>query len=489
MKVAFCSAEVSPFAKVGGLADVAGSLPKELTRLGHEVVVFMPAYGLVVNDPQWKAKKIATDVLVKVNGSRLERATVFEILHDSLKVWLIECGNLFGRIERSEEVYSPRRDDYLFFSRAVLDVCESLNWIPDVVSAHDWHMGFLPVMIDQETRPKFANTASTFTIHNLAYQGEFGFDTLDAAGVSHELYNMHQLETFGTVNFLKAGCAFADQVNTVSENYAREVQTPEFGCKLEGLMQHLASQRRLRGILNGIDVDVHNPETDPELKHHFSAKALAGKAKMRGALLHELGLNLADSQPLLSVISRLSNQKGFDLMVESADEFLAMDTGWVVLGTGDPWSAERLRALEAKYPGKVRFVEAFDAQLAQRIYAGSDIFLMPSSFEPCGLGQLFAMRYGTVPVVRSTGGLADTVHEPINGFTFHERSSAALIDSIRRAVTAFRSNQWKELMSAGMLGDYSWTKSAVKYETMFSDALIHRAATRDAIQNQKSVSA
>lgn len=471
MRIAFCSAEVSPFAKVGGLADVAGSLPRALTEHGHEVTVFMPAYGMVIDDPRYGAKLVCDDLIVRVNPYRLLRARIWEVRWHGVRHWLIDGDGVFARVRRSEEVYTMHRDDYLFFSRAVMAACEHLDWFPEVVSAHDWHMGFVPVVVRQGEAEEWEHIGTTFTIHNLAYQGEFGFDTLEAAGVDGSLYTMHQLETYGSVNFLKAGCAFANVVNTVSPNYAEEIQTPEFGCRLEGLMRHLADDGRLRGILNGIDTEEHDPETDPRIPHHYSLADLAGKGRCRGALADELGLELDEQTPVLSVISRLSNQKGFDLMTEAAERFLALGAAWVVLGQGDPVAAARLRELEAAHPGRVRFVERFDTDLAQRIYAGSDIFLMPSSFEPCGLGQLFAMRYGTVPVVRRTGGLADTVTEGTNGFVFERRDTEEFLAAVTRAVKAFRKpTTWKKLVLAGMKGSYCWNGSSDAYGRMFRDA-------------------
>lgn len=472
MRIAVCSAEAAPFAKVGGLADVIGSLPAALARRGHDVVVFMPAYGMVIDDPAFETRLVTDDVLVRVSAYRLVRARVWETVRDGVRHWLIEGDGAFARVRDSQSIYTMHRDDYLFFTRAVVEVCESLAWIPEVVSCHDWHMGLIPAVIQTDSSDLWNSVATTFTIHNFAYQGEFGFDTLDAVGLSHDLFNPSQLETYGVVNFLKGGCAFADQVNTVSPTYAREIQSPEFGCRLEGLMLYLAEQGRLRGILNGIDVERHNPATDPALPHPFSVKDMNGKRECRLALIKELGLNLSPSEPLLAVISRLSNQKGFDLMVEAADRFVALGCGWVVLGQGDPMAADQLRSLEARHPGKVRFVDAFDPALAQRIYGGSDIFLMPSSFEPCGLGQMFAMRYGSVPVVRRTGGLADTVIDGVDGFCFMRRDVEELMEAVERAVEAFRNpNLWPTFTRGGMEKDFSWETSAGLYEAMFHDAV------------------
>ncbi|MBS1708959.1 MAG: glycogen synthase [Armatimonadetes bacterium] len=472
MKILFCSAEVAPFAKVGGLADVAGSLPKALSALGHEVIVAMPAYGMVVNDPRWGFQKTKSEVLVKVNSSRLVRAELWEAEFDGIKFWLVDGEETFAKVTKSQEVYAPLRDDYLFFSHAILEMCTEREWLPDVVSAHDWHMGFLPVIIKETRRGDWDSVASTFTIHNLAYQGEFGYDTLAAAGVPGSLFTWDALETYGGVNFLKSGCVFADQVNTVSPNYSKEIQRPEYGCRLEGLMAWLAAEGRLEGILNGIDVDVFDPSADPAIAAKYSVDDLSGKLECRRALCTKAGLSVADDKPVMGVVSRLSNQKGFDLIIEAAPEFLARGAALIVLGTGDPWAASELRKLEASNPGLVKFFEAFDVDMAQRIYSGSDVFLMPSSFEPCGLGQMFAMRYGTVPVVRKTGGLADTVFEGENGFVFEERSVAALSSAIARAIEAFAEpTTWSKFVHAGMTQDFGWTKSAQAYLKMYRRAM------------------
>ncbi|MBX3097743.1 MAG: glycogen synthase, partial [Fimbriimonadaceae bacterium] len=383
MRVLFCSAEVAPFAKVGGLADVAGSLPKALQARGHEVRVVMPAYGLILE--RW-APISTTTFEVRINPSWTAEATVYEIKAEGLHLWLIDGPGFFTGIQRSEDVYSQGRDAYIFFAQAALEACHALNWRPEVVHAHDWHMGFVPVLLRETRGGRWDQVGTCYTIHNLAYQGEFGFDTLEVADLPGSLFTPDLLEAYGGVNFLKSGAVYADQTNTVSPNYAQEIQTPEYGCRLDGLMRHLHHLGRLRGILNGIDVHGHNPMTDPDLAAPFSADDVSGKAVCRKNLLNELGLSEDPSAPVLGIVSRLSNQKGFDLVIAAANRVLGMGTRLVVLGTGDPWAAGELRRLEQSYPDRVRFVEAFDVRLAQRIYAGSDIFLMPSAFEPCGLG-------------------------------------------------------------------------------------------------------
>lgn len=472
MRILFCSAEVAPFAKVGGLADVAGSLPKALQAGGHEVRVVMPAYGLILE--RW-APISTTTFEVRINPTWTAQATVHEVVAEGLHLWLIDGPAFFSGIHRSEDVYTQGRDAYVFLAQATLEACHALNWRPEIVHAHDWHMGFIPVLLRETRGGRWDQVGACFTIHNLAYQGEFGYDTLEVADLPASLFTSEGLETYGAVNFLKSGAIYADQTNTVSPNYAQEIQTAEYGCRLDGVMRYLADENRLRGILNGIDVQKHNPMTDPELAAPFSAEDVSGKETCRAALLSELGLSDDVSAPVLGIVSRLSNQKGFDLLVAAANRILGMGTRLVVLGTGDPWAAGELRRLEEAFPDRVKFIEAFDVDLAQRIYAGSDIFLMPSAFEPCGLGQMFAMRYGTVPVVRRTGGLADTVHEGETGFVFEEKTADAFGDAVSRSVAAFRDKEvWNAIRDRGMRTDFSWNTSAAAYETMYLDSIAGR---------------
>ncbi|MBS1714003.1 MAG: glycogen synthase [Armatimonadetes bacterium] len=473
MKILLASVEVEPFAKVGGLADVAGSLPKALGQLGHDVRVVMPAYGMVVNDPRWRAVKIATQIPVGLNPRQAVLADVYEVVHDGLTVWLIEGDHFFGSVSKSEEVYSPGRDAYLFYAQAALEACRRLNWRPDVVHANDWHTGFLPVFLREKTG--WESTASVFTLHNLAYQGQFGPDTVEAAGLPWSSFDMDRLECWGGVNFLKAGCVYADQVNTVSPTYGHEIQTEEYGCGLWGVMRHLASHARLSGILNGIDVERHDPSTDPRIDHHFSSHDLTGKGLCRESLCRELGIDAPSDAPVLGVVSRLSSQKGFDLILASLPAILETGASLVMLAIGDRQMAAEFRAFQAAHPGRFKLVEAYDADLAQRVYAGIDVFLMPSSFEPCGLGQMFAMRYGSVPVVRRTGGLADTVFEGENGFVFTDRDSGPFLDAVHRAVRAYRSPDWDRFVLRCMEGDYGWGKSAVEYVGLYENAVRSRA--------------
>jgi starch synthase len=472
LKVLFVSAEVAPFAKVGGLADVAGSLPKALKKLGHDVRVIMPAYRMVEEDPRWPVETLVESFPVRINSHWTKLAYLKSIKHDGVEFLLVGTDQWFNEVNRSEELYQASVDPYLFFTEAVLEATRVLGWHPDVVHCNDWQTAFIPVVMREKHAAQWSNTAAIYTIHNLAYQGEFGTEILAQLDLPMRLYNAHQLETWGRVNFLKAGCVFADEVNTVSPRYADEIQSPEYGCTLEGLMRHLAREGRLSGILNGIDTDEFDPATDPRIASPYSAENLSGKSACQEALRIELGLRPMPGAPLMSVVSRLSSQKGIDLIAEAAPRMFAQGAQLVVLGTGDPAIASQLDQLQKWFPDYVRLVERFDVDLAQRIYAGADIFLMPSSFEPCGLGQMIAMRYGTVPVVRATGGLANTVFEGKNGFVLHERTPDALIDAVNRARTAFNDPaRWQKLMLAGMKADLGWTKSAKEYADLYESAV------------------
>lgn len=473
MKILFVSVEVAPFAKVGGLADVAGSLPKALRDMGHDVRIVMPAYQMILDEPSWNAAKRGGDFRVEMNSEWSKWASIHETDLDGVPVYLLGTDEWFTNAVSSETVYRAGHEQYLFFAQAVLDLPEELDWKPDVIHCNDWHTGFVPVLM-RERGAKWEDTGVVYTIHNLAYQGEFDVEVLDCAGLPRSLFNMHRLETYGSVNFLKAGCVYADQVNTVSPSYALEIQTPQFGCRLEGLMEHLADYGRLTGILNGLDEDEWNPNSRHEIPSPFTVSDLAGKGMCKDALRSELGLPNTPGVPLAGVVSRLSDQKGMHLFWQAAPELFALPVQIVVQGLGDHHLAHQFTELERMYPDQFRFVQRFDAALAQRIYAGSDMFLMPSMFEPCGLGQLIAMRYGTVPVVRRTGGLMDTVFEGDNGFVFDEPTSAKFYDAVHRASRAYAGSGWPDLVRRCMNFDSSWVKSAAEYVHLYENSVSRR---------------
>lgn len=470
MKVLYLSAEVEPFAKVGGLADVAGSLPRELVNQGLVVRVAMPAYHMVLD--QWESDivPLSTGFDVNLNRNKSVPATVYSLEHRATSHWLVDIGTAFSRVTCSEEVYSPQRDDYLAFVQATIAACRQVGWIPDVVHANDWHMAFAPVFVREKT--DWCHSACVYSIHNMAYQGQFGRDTLEEAGLPESTFSWDKLESWGGVNFLKSGCAYADHVNTVSPTYAQEIQSEDYGCGLWGLMHHLADEGRLHGILNGIDTESHDPQSDPRISAHFGPASMEGKSECKAALCRELGLE--KGRPLLGVVSRLSEQKGFDLILPCVARIIEAGASLVILAIGDPTMAVQFKELAAQNPNRIAFCERYDADLAQRVYAGIDIFLMPSKFEPCGLGQMFALRYGSVPVVRKTGGLADSVFDGVNGFVFDEATPDALWTAIDRALSVHGGPEWTKLVHAGMTADFSWSQSAKKYVELYDQALSGR---------------
>ena len=471
MKTLFVSAEVSPFAKVGGLADVAGSLPKAQRKLGVDARVVLPLYSMIERDPRWRLEVVAKDVPVAMNGHWLEHARILFTEHDGVPYYFIGHERFFQAATSSERIYTPGIDQYLFFSSACLELPGAIGWKPDIIHCNDWHTGFIPVLMREKQASRYESTGAVFTIHNLAYQGEFGVEILDALALPRTLFIPELLETWGAVNFIKAGCVYSDQVSTVSPTYAKEVQTAAYGCTLEGLMRHLGAAGRLSGILNGIDPEVFDPATDPFLPAHYSVENVAGKAKCRKALLATLGLKPAPGVPVIGAVTRLSHQKGLDLLAAVAPNLFEIPVQLVIQGLGDPAIVADLREIQVRFPDKIRFVEKFDEDLARLIYAGSDMFVMPSLFEPCGLGQLIAMRFGTIPVVRATGGLADTVVEGKNGFLFHDKKEVDLFGVIVRAAAAYRKPRtWNRLVKEAMSEDHGWRKSAHEYVDMYRRA-------------------
>ncbi|MHB8635469.1 MAG: glycogen synthase [Fimbriimonadaceae bacterium] len=471
MRVLFVAVEVAPFAKVGGLADVVGSLPKALRALGHDVRVVMPDYGMIDRGHHGPIKPILKNIAVPLNPEWSVKANVREVDHEGVPVYLLSGGGYFRSVDRSEAIYTPGLDQYLFFSAAVLHILAPLGWMPDVVHCHDWHTGFVPVLMRERFAADFAQTAAVFTIHNLAYQGEFDLDVLDKLSLPRTLFNPHQVEAWGRVNFLKAGSAFANRVNTVSPTYAKEILSPSYGANLDGFMRNLADRGRLSGILNGIDRQMFNPATDPDLPAHFSANDLGGKVICKSALLAELGMEPIAGAPLLGVVSRMSSQKGMDLIAETARELFEIPVQLVILGAGEPAIVEALTRISKENPQHLRYVDGFNLPLGARIYGACDGFLMPSAFEPCGLGQMISRRYGALPLVRATGGLADTVTDSVDGFVFHQRSPEEFVATVRKLTAAYANpKRWGRLVRHVMALDAGWDRSALEYERLYEAA-------------------
>lgn len=475
MKILFVSHEVSPFAKVGGLADVAGSLPKALKKLGHDVRVLMPAYKMVRQDKRWGAKPIVGNFDVSINPVWNETASVDTIHLNGLDFYLLKVGDHFESTTSSETVYLPGEDQHIAFAKATLDMCRKLDWIPDVIHTNDWHPGLIPVYLRESKTDLWSRTASIHSIHNLAYQGVFPPETLKKTGLSQELFDMYRLETFGKLNFLKAACVYADFVNTVSPTYAVEIQTPEYGCTLDGVMRHLATEKKLFGILNGIDRAAFDPSKDDRIEAKYDWGRIGGKNACKQALLNELKWHDEREIPVAAMITRISHQKGFDLLLPAAEKLATLPMRIVILGQGEAALSDQLDALSKKLSHRIHYIRKFDLDMAQRLYAGADMFLMPSTFEPCGLGQLFAMRYGTVPIVRKTGGLADTVEDGVTGFSFEEKSPESLLRSCARAVSAFaQPDQWTPIVREAMARDFGWEASAKKYISLYKQAIESR---------------
>jgi len=476
MKVAMLASEVVPFAKTGGLADVVGALPKTLSRLGLEVNVFLPLYR-ETKKKNLELHRVVEDLEIDWSGEK-SRFSVWESRQGTLGFLLIEKDEYFDR----ERLYGTPQGDYpdngerfAFFSKAALETLRYLGFRPDVVHAHDWQaavaLAMLKFLYGQD--PFFAYTKSLFTIHNLAYQGLFEKGVLGRIGLPEGLFKMEDLEFYGQVNYLKGGILYSTAVNTVSERYSQEIQTPEFGYRLDGLLRK--RRDHLFGILNGVDYADWNPATDKFILRPYDPTYLDGKKECKRDLLLAFGLEKAKPEaPVVGMVSRLAGQKGFDILCESLEGIFRMGAVLVILGTGEEVFHKALSAAREKFPGSLGLRLAYDESLSHKIYAGSDVFLIPSRYEPCGLTQMYSLRYGTIPVVRATGGLDDTIQEynpergTGNGFKFQEYSSAALLGSLEKALEIYRKKDgWRDLMQKAMACDFSWEMSAREYLRLY----------------------
>ena len=470
-KILFISAEVAPFAKTGGLGDVAGSLPKALKALGHDVRVVMPAYA---NIEAGFPNVTATDITLNVPlGIGTRPAGLFEsTLPDSdIPIYFIGEWHLFNR----EKIYGYGDDPYrfAFFSRAALELVPTLDWKPDIIHAHDWHTA--PALTWLSTAgqgdDRFRSISTIFTIHNLAHQGKTDWEIFDYMGLyTHSLDE----EGYGEVNFMARGIYHATMVNTVSPTYAYEITTPSGGAGLDALLRH--RQFDLHGILNGLDYEVWNPNKDARIAHPFGNESLEARIHNRRALQARFNLPQIDDIPIVAMVSRLDWQKGLDIMGHPIHLLMNGHAGnaqLIILGTGQPEYEHMLGQLAHYHQDKMVAHLAYDANLAPLIYAGSDIFLMPSLFEPCGLGQLIAMRYGTVPVGRATGGLADTIKEGETGFLFYDYNADAFWHALQRAIYVYNVDRprWHNIQQQGMLSDFSWDRSASGYEQLYEWAI------------------
>ncbi|MHB9024331.1 MAG: glycogen synthase GlgA [Armatimonadota bacterium] len=475
LKVLFASAEVVPFAKTGGLADVAGALPKTLADMGHDVRIVMPRYSSI-DASKYGLREVLAPFDMPHGQETIPMAVDACDAIEGVTTYFLRNDYLYKR----DSLYGQADDDHRFvaYCRGMLEMCERLGWIPDVIHCNDWHTGLVPVYLKTIFADRgFGNAGTLYTIHNLAYQGSFSKDVMELAGLPWELFTWDRLAFWDQFNFMKAALIYADKINTVSETYAQEIQTPEFGAGLEGVLEFRRDD--VSGIINGIDYDVWNPETDKLLPANFSAVDLRGKAACKAELQRKMKLPVEENVPVLGLISRLSAQKGLDLLEDTLPNLLKeMPMQVVVLGTGDAHYEEMISHIAKKHKKQVAVALKFDNALAHLIYAGSDAFLMPSHYEPCGLGQLISLAYGTAPIVRATGGLADTVSDfkglrsKGNGFVFHDYTPDALCDAVLRAIQCYhnRPDCWERVVQNAFAGRFSWESSAKKYVKLYKDA-------------------
>ncbi len=476
MKICFATSECVPFVKTGGLADVAGALPRELAKLGCKVKLFLPLYRAVDASQHGilPAPELANIPVQMADRTVLFNGWYGKLPDSKVEAHFIECPQYFER----DAIYTDKPDEderFILFQHAVIHILQRYNWAPDVVHCNDWQTGLIPALLKYNYGwdTLFKNTATLMTIHNIGYQGRFPATSLLKAGLpAEQFYPGSPLELDGDLCFLKAGITLADKINTVSEQYAEEIQTPAYGAGLESI---LASRRHdLTGILNGVDTQVWSPESDGLIPYPYSASKLANKKKNKQALLRRAGLPFNSEKAVLGMVTRLVGQKGVALLQPIIRELMQLPLQMVVLGSGDKKLERFLRRTAQGFPDSFSATIGYDNQLSHLITAGSDMFVMPSQYEPCGLNQMYSLAYGAVPIVRRTGGLADTVkdyheyYQAGNGFSFNDFSANALLFTIRRALDIFKSKRtWREIQHRGMVENYSWLASAKKYKASY----------------------
>ncbi|WP_243291141.1 glycogen synthase GlgA [Bacillus sp. FJAT-47783] len=475
MKVLFAVSECVPFIKTGGLADVAGALPKELKRLGTDIRVMMPKYGLIPQCFREKMEKV-TEFTVRL-GWRNQYCSIERIVQDDVHFYFIDNEYYFKR----DSLYGHYDDGerFSYFSRAVLEALKEIDFQPDIIHSHDWHTGMVNYLLKEEygKDPFYAQMKTVFTIHNLQFQGIFPHSVMhDLLDLDDSHFSIERLEFYGNINFMKAGIVASDKITTVSPTYKDEIQTAYYGEHLDGLLRFKSSS--LVGILNGIDDDLYNPANDPYIVKEYNESSVQNKMHNKLALQEMFGLPLKKDVPLIVMVTRLTKQKGLDLVKAVLHEILEKDVQFLVLGTGDQEFENYFRHMEWAYPTKCKAYIGFNEALAHQFYAGADLFLMPSKFEPCGLGQLIALRYGAIPIVRETGGLNDTVlsyrenTKKGNGFTFKNFNAHDMMHTVFRAIHFYHDQDvWRKLVKRAMSQDYSWAQSAFKYNQLYADLM------------------
>src|SRR5580698_1726494 len=488
MQITFAASEATPFAKTGGLADVVGALPGELVKLGHEVTVFLPFYARVRRfieaEGEGEPRYAIRSLTIPFSNHNRFAGVVDGGVRDGVQHYFIDCPELFDR----KDLYGPSGAEYTdnaerfgLFCRAVIEATKLLG-VPDVFHVHDWQAALLPVYLrtTYADDPVLRSVATVLTIHNAAFQGKFPPNTTELLLFPWDIFTMDKVEQFDRFNFLKGGVVFSDLLTTVSQKYAEEIQTAEFGEQLEGVLVKRAAD--LHGILNGVDYTQWNPAADGHLAAHYTPENLEGKRICRADLLHAFGLEkVAETTPVIGIVSRLATQKGFGIVAKIVEELADRDLAVAALGTGDPYYETLFRSWALSHPDTVAVQIRYDDTLAHKIEAGADMFLMPSLYEPCGLNQMYSLRYGTVPIVRATGGLDDTIEEwdaaqgTGTGFKFEGYDPEALLVEIDRALEAFRDKEgWTRLMRNGMARDYCWSGPTKEYVRVYEEAVQRR---------------
>lgn len=483
LKVLFVSAEVDPFAKTGGLADVAGSLPKELSLLGHDVRIIMPRYGFIKEQLTYTC-----DFPVEMGNRKetciIKQGKVFDSKRNDIPVYFIENHHYYNR----EGIYCYNDDAqrFILLCKATLEMLKYIDFEPDIIHCNDWHTGPVCLLLKEKYKENklYKNISTVYTIHNLEYQGNFGVEVTEYLNLQSDYFNPEKSEFYGMFSFSKCGLVYADIINTVSKQYAEEILTSAYGEKMEGILE--SRKNDLFGIVNGISYEEFNPKEDKCLHVNYDVSTPQLKIENKKALQKELGLKQDSSAPLFGLVSRLTGQKGLELLIGSIEELIEKENVQLaVLGLGDDYYHKVFFRLMSQYPENVAAVFEFNSDLAKRIYSSSDMFLMPSRFEPCGLGQIISLRYGTIPVVRATGGLAETIidydenNNEGNGFSFEEFSVSAFKNTVLRAISVYKNKpyEWKKLIVRGLNSDFSWKKPSLAYLDIYRKALDKKGIT------------
>lgn len=480
IKIAFVASEAIPYAKTGGLADVAGTLPKVLEKLGCEVKLFIPKY-FTIDESKFNLKynwNIGEIPIMVAGHIRSVHVLQSKLPGSNVEVNFIDCPHYFHRAHfYTNDIDEDER--FILFSKGVIEALQHFNWKPDIIHCNDWQTGLIPLLLKDNYSwdNLFKNTSTVFTIHNIGYQGKFSKESLIKAEINERyFYPMGPVEFYNDVSFMKAGISFADIITTVSHTYAKEILTPDYGAGMENIL--LQRKDDLYGIINGVDYTMWNPETDEQIPFNYTLNSLSEKTKNKEYLLKQFGMPFKKETPLIGIVSRIVEQKGFDIFAEVINSLLNLNAQWIFLGSGEDKFEDLIRWLVNHYPEKVGAHIMFSDILSHLIEAGSDMFLMPSRYEPCGLNQIYSLKYGTVPIVRNTGGLADTVRDwhyselsydnRGTGFSFDSFTGNALLDTVKRAIKTFGDKTtWKRIQTNGMNKNFSWEPSAQEYIKLY----------------------